>query len=302
MLRASILRTHTSGLSAAEIAAVLLSAAGAIHVGAAPQHWSHSPAHGLFLLAIGLGDLVWAALFWRRPTSGLALAGAALAGGSIVLWAVTRVLPAPFGHGAEAVGVTDVASKLPEVLALGVLLARPVNRPTWGRAAGGLGVATAAGVLTFWLATAAQPVLPWLGDSSQDEGAVDATAPAGTGDRLQVVVAGIGAPLASDQELPVAGDLLASIAVSPAGARFRRELDVHLVHAGGAAASDATIVATGHMRFMDHGSFRQAATRSSAGHYALPIAFAMPGEWQIDLEIATPSARGGLQLDLDLID
>src|SRR6266542_3071482 len=60
----------------------------------------------------------------------------------------------------------------------------------------------------------------------------------------------------------------------------------------GVPVSGARVVATGHMRFMDHGSFRQAATPSSDGQYALPLAFAMPGEWRVDLDIVTDTEKG----------
>ena len=109
MLRSSVWRTYTTGLNRADVAAVLLSTAGAIHLGAAPQHWGHSPAHGLFLFTVGLAELLWAAAYWRRSSPSLTTLGAVLAGGSIVLWGITRVLPAPFGHGPEALGVLLVA-------------------------------------------------------------------------------------------------------------------------------------------------------------------------------------------------
>jgi len=92
MSYASVWRTRTN-ISTAEAAAILLSTVGALHVGAAPQHFGHSLAYGLFLLVIGLGELLWAAAFWRRPSPGLKVSGAVLAGASIVLWAITRVLP-----------------------------------------------------------------------------------------------------------------------------------------------------------------------------------------------------------------
>jgi YtkA-like len=304
MLHASVWRTYST--SAADVAAVLLSVAGALHVGAAPQHWGHSPAHGLFLTAIGLAELAWATMFWRGPSRSLGAAGAVLAGGSIVLWAITRVLPAPFGHGPEGVGVIDSASKLPEVLVLGILFLEVVREPrnsSWARAASLLGVALAAGTVTFLLATAAEPALPWLAGDHDEKGAVAAVpVHVDVPDRLQVVVAGIGTPLVSGDELAVAGDLGAQITFVPAGARFSRDLSIRLFRSGGEAVSDASIVATGHMRFMDHGAFRQAATPSSDGEYALPLVFVMPGEWQVDLEIVTPAERGAVHLEVDLVE
>jgi YtkA-like protein len=309
MLHASVWWARARGSSTANAAAVLLSAAGALHVGAAPQHWGHSPAHGLFLLVVGLGELLWAAVFWRRQSPELRAAGVVLAGGSIVLWAITRVFPAPFGHGPEEIGLIDVASKLPELLVLLILVLAGAGEPSeepvpaWVEPAGLLALASAAGVLIFWLATAAEPALPWLGgDDADGSPTVAASARDGRADRLEVVVAGIGAPLASGDELPIAGDLEAQLTFAPGAARFNRDLGLRLFRSGGAPVSDATIVAAGHMRFMDHGAFRQAAIPSSDGQYALPLVFVMPGEWQVDLEIVTPTERGTVQLDLDLIE
>jgi hypothetical protein len=312
MPHTTALRRYAVGSSAARLAAVLLSAAGAIHLGAAPQHWADSPAQGIFLFVVGLGELVWAGVFWRRPSEGSTAAGVVLAGGSIVLWAITRVLPAPFGHGPEEMGLLDLGATVTEVLALGILLpksaGRPVDEdpgePAWVPAAGLLGLAAAAGVLTFSLAMVAEPGLPWLAVDHRTENPAVAT-PALRGqvaDRWQVVVAGIGTPLASGDARPVAGDLLAQVTFGTGVERFGRELDLRLYRSSGAPVSNASIVATGQMRFMDHGTFRQAATPSVDGQYVLPLAFVMPGEWRVDLEIATPTERANMQLDLDFID
>jgi hypothetical protein len=305
---ASVMRTRTN-ISTTDAAAILLSAAGALHVGAAPQHLGHSLAHGLFLLVIGVGELLWAAAYWRRPSPGLQVSGAVLAGASIVLWAITRVLPAPFGHGPEELGFIDIASKLPEVLVLAILVflsgERPLKDsvPAWLEPAGLVAVASAAGVLIFWLATAVEPALPWLGGTDSDASATVATNAANSGaDRLQVVVAGIGAPLASGDEVPIAGQLEAQVMFASGAVRFHRDLGLRLFRSGGAPVSDAVVVAAGRMRFMDHGAFRQAGVPSHDGEYALPLVFVMPGEWQVDLEIVTPTEEGTIHLDIDLID
>ena len=244
MLHSCAGRTRTAGLTRADLAAVLLSSAGAIHLGAAPQHRGHSPAHGLFLFAVGLAELLWAAAFWRRSSARLTTFGAVLAGGSIVLWAITRVLPAPFGHGPEAPGVTDIASKLPELVVLGILSVEHARGRTYGRRGerawvhiGGLfGVAGAAGALTFWLATAAEPALPWLGGDIPDSENVTVAVPARTrpvDSLLQVVVAGIATPLANGDSFPIAGELLAQITSSAGDTHFGRDLSLRLTRSGG---------------------------------------------------------------------
>ena len=311
MLHASTWRpgAHVSRQPAA---AILLSAAGALHLGAAPEHWGHSPAHGMFLLAIGIGEMLWAAVFWSRPSPGMSATGAVLAGGSIVLWAITRVLPAPFGHGAEEIGAMDLASKMPEMLVLAMLLAedsrrpkeqRAFREPVWIEASAVLILASVAGALTFWAATAAQSALPWLADGDAAENAiVRASSAADPADRIRVMVAGIPAPYASGDNLPIAGDLEAQISIAPGAARFDRELTLRLLHSDDESVAGAAVVAAGHMRYMDHGAFRQAASPSDNGEYVLPLSFAMRGEWQIDLDVSTPTEHGIIQLELDLVD
>jgi YtkA-like protein len=309
MSYASVWRIRTN-ISTTEAAAILLSTAGALHLGAAPQHFGHSLAHGLFLLVIGVGEMLWAAAFWLRPSPRLQVSGAVLCGASIVLWAITRVLPAPFGHGPEEIGFVDLASKLPEVVVLAILVFLGAERPSkqpvpaWLEAVGLVSVASAAGVLIFWLATAVEPALPWLGAADSDASATLAQATgtdSGT-DRLQLVVAGIGTSLASGDDVPIARHLEAQLTFAPGAGRFHRDLGLRLFRSGGAPVSDATVVADGHMRFMDHGAFRQAAVTSHDGEYALPLVFAMPGEWQVDLEITTPTEEGTIHIDIDLID
>ena len=313
MLHTTAWRMHTRSSIETDAAAVLLSVAGALHMGVAPAHLEHSSAHGIFLLAIGLAELVWAAAFWRGPSQALRTTGAILAGGSIVLWSITRVLPAPFGHGPEAIGAIDVASKIPEALVLVIVALTKVSvradkRGRWRdglRAAALIDAGLAAGLLTFALGTAAESLTPSLAVADHDrEAAVSSasTSPASV-DRLQLVVAGIARPLVSGQVVPVAGDIEAHIALARTAARFDRDLQIELFHSGGVPASGATIVATGHMRFMDHGSFKQAAApRPIAGEYEVPLQFAMPGEWQIELEVVTTGKQSSIQLDLDLLD
>jgi YtkA-like len=312
MLHTTTWRTHTGGSIETDAAAVLLSLAGALHVGVAPAHWDHSLAHGIFLLAIGLAELLWAAAFWRGPSQALRTTGALLAGGSIVLWGITRVLPAPFGHGPEEIGAIDAASKLAEALVLVIVVSTKasvraeIRGPSRDglRAAARIGAGVAAGLLAFAVGTAAESLTPSLAvaDHNHDAAVSSASASAASVDRLQIVVGGIAAPLVSGQDVPVAGDLDAHIALARTATRFDRDLQIEL-RSGGVPVSGATIVATGHMRFMDHGSFKQAAAPGrTAGEYDIPLPFAMPGEWQIDLEVVTTGKHLPIQLDLDLLD
>lgn len=155
--------------------------AGIIHLALTPQHYSHAPAHGILFALAGIGQVAWAIAFWRRPSMPLWNAGVMGAGALVVLWLITRFLPAPFGHGPEAVTAAGIAVKVCEVATIatlvGLLLARgsqglSVSRP--GRHAL-LGVVSgvAVGLLLFGVASAVDGYLPALGakeHTHQEEG------------------------------------------------------------------------------------------------------------------------------------
>ena len=129
--------------------------------------------------------------------------------------------------------------------------------------------------------------------------------PAGRQDSVQLVVAGLAQPVTADTELPLSADLAARVDVrQPDEQRYGREVDVYLYRKGASdlPVEDATIAAAGHMRFMDHGSFRQVALYRGEGHYLLPVQFLMAGEWALDLDIAAPGGQGVLRLDVDIYD
>jgi len=96
------------------LAAVLFFVSGLIHLVIIPHHWAHAPAHGLAMGVIGVVQLIWAVVFWFKPGARLAQAGLALAVIFITLWAITRVLPAPFTNEAEEVDATGIITKLLE--------------------------------------------------------------------------------------------------------------------------------------------------------------------------------------------
>jgi hypothetical protein len=98
----------------------------------------------------------------------------------VLLWVVTRLAPAPFGHGPEEVDVPGVATKVCEVAcaaALGLLIAagaatqsrRAVWRPVVGLVMGAF-ILTA---LTYGVARAAEPILPGLSAEAAEQHAHD---------------------------------------------------------------------------------------------------------------------------------
>lgn len=154
-------------------AAGLILVAGLIHLLLGPVHWAHAPAHGLFFAASGAAEFVWAVAFWRRPSIRLAQIGTVLAGSLIVLWIITRFVPAPFGHEPETIGLADVACKLAEGLAVAALVGLIIRLTPPATPRGILRhsviawliLAVAAGFLSYELARAAEPVFPSLAAS-----------------------------------------------------------------------------------------------------------------------------------------
>jgi copper(I)-binding protein len=149
---------------------VAIALAGAIHLGVAPMHYAHAPAHGIFFAVAGIVEILWALAFWRQPSLKLYFIGLALAGGLVVLWAITRALPAPFGHGPEAIeagGLVCKVSELTGIIALMMLAWRGqlpgvTQRPVWRVAGEALALALIMGWGSWGLGYAATPWLPTL--------------------------------------------------------------------------------------------------------------------------------------------
>jgi hypothetical protein len=114
------------------IASYTIAFAGVIHIYLAPQHFAHASAHGILFAVSGVAELVWAYLFLREPSERMYNLGIMLAGGLIILWAITRVLPAPFEH---EVGVVDLGGILCKFSELAGLVAL-VSLASLGRIAG----------------------------------------------------------------------------------------------------------------------------------------------------------------------
>jgi len=149
--------------------------AGLIHLAVAPEHYAHAPAHGLFFVLAGVAEILWALAFWRRPTPRRYHLGLALAGGLIVLWAITRVLPAPFGHGPEPVNASGLVCKISEligVLSLVMLAAQgqligASSQPPLRAAGEALALALVVGLISYGAGYAATPLLPTLGPQEE---------------------------------------------------------------------------------------------------------------------------------------
>src|SRR5574338_695544 len=150
--------------------------AGIIHLILVPLHIEHAPAHGLFFLLVGMAQIVWGIMMWRRPTLKLYYFGAVMAGWLIVLYIVTRLLPAPFSHGPEEIETIDLVCKLCEglgMISLLVLIFQGLvfhagRFIAWRAISLILLVSFLVGFVTYGLARGAEPVLPWLAGSVEE--------------------------------------------------------------------------------------------------------------------------------------
>jgi|SRR3990170_5619929 len=162
-------RVDRSKKPLAQAAVLTMVLAGAMHLYVVREHWARAPAHGLFFLVAGLFQIGWSIAFLRSDSEALRRLGFVGSLVLVLLWAVTRFIPAPFGHGPEGVDAPGVATKICEVAcaaALGLLIASSAasepRRTAWRPV---VGLAIAAVVLTgltYGAARAAEPIFPGL--------------------------------------------------------------------------------------------------------------------------------------------
>jgi hypothetical protein len=110
------------------IAIIAMTLAGLIHLGLALVGRGNPLAHSLFFGAVGALQFAWSAAFWCRPAPALQRLGLALAGGAVILWLVTRVLPAPFAGTRGDISALGVTAALSEGLAI-IALIGLINEP-----------------------------------------------------------------------------------------------------------------------------------------------------------------------------
>jgi hypothetical protein len=150
--------------------ALMTAVAGAIHLWIVPEHWAHAPAHGLFFLVIGIAQIIWGIALWRRPSTRLYYFGVLMAGWLIVLYGITRWLPAPFGHGPEGIDTISLVCKLCEglgMVTLGILIFQGLllnagRFVAWRAITLIILVSFIAAFATYGLARAAEPIFPSL--------------------------------------------------------------------------------------------------------------------------------------------
>ena len=156
-------------LTAGAVAFIVV--AGVLHLWLAPQHLEHV-GHALFLALAGIVEIVWAIAFWRKPSAALYSLGVVLAGAFIVLWAITRITPAPFGHGPGDVELVGVMSKVAEGAGLAGLVAiallgfqsGQIQWSIWRMILAPLTLAVVGALVLYGVGVAAEGIFPWLGD------------------------------------------------------------------------------------------------------------------------------------------
>lgn len=147
----------TSSSAVSRTAALLTAGAAVIHLGVASAHFAEWWAAGLFFLAAGASQAAWAVAVWsRRASRRVLVAGLAGNAALVALWAVSRSTGLPVGPGAgtpEPVGPTDAITVVMEacaVLVVALELWSPVAIPraaSAGRWARGLAGGVALAVL-----------------------------------------------------------------------------------------------------------------------------------------------------------
>lgn len=147
--------------------------AGILHLTALPAHAQVAHGLGLFFLALGAAQVVWACLALFRPSQlGARVGLAVLAVAPVVLWALTRTLRAPWSDHAEPLDILGVGTVVLEAAAAIVMVAGRAGVNAADQASPSIArrtviVFVAVGVLlgaaSYGGAMAAEASVPWLG-------------------------------------------------------------------------------------------------------------------------------------------
>ena len=155
---------------------------GLIHLAIITGHSLHAPAHALFFAVLGVFQIGWAVAYGVLPRRWLRWAGLVLSGGMIVLWALTRSLPAPFSGLPEEVDAAGVISKILETIALvSLILEEAWEHPPIGRQIrlilAGLMAAVISGLGIYASALAIEPTAPPSLAPQDDQVAAEPSSP-----------------------------------------------------------------------------------------------------------------------------
>lgn len=119
-------RQHTARSVAGRLpvaASVLTTVAGAVHAGVSPEHFHEGWRFGVFFLVLSIGQFGLAYVIARRPDAPVLVALAVVNGGTVLLWAATRVITLPLVlDTTEPIGLWDSVSTAAEVIACAAAL------------------------------------------------------------------------------------------------------------------------------------------------------------------------------------
>lgn len=104
-------------------AILTIALSGVVHLLIVPEHFSHGDVHVGFFIFIGVAQLMWAVAFWWHSSGILYRAGLALSGGTIILWALTRLVSVPLAPEVQAINTFLIVSKSAELIGFFALLA-----------------------------------------------------------------------------------------------------------------------------------------------------------------------------------
>jgi hypothetical protein len=144
--------------------------AAAIHLWIVPLHWDHAIAHGVLFLTLGTLQVFWSFVFVRKPSVEFSKWGIYLAGGSITLWVITRILPAPYGHGAKPITLTGVVTKIIEALAIIFLLIWLRRKISPKKRIKAIIISVVVGIFVYSGGKISEPLFPGLGSPELHQG------------------------------------------------------------------------------------------------------------------------------------
>ena len=109
-------------------------------------------------------------------------------------------------------------------------------------------------------------------------------------------------PLRANSPVTVGGDLDASVSIVPLDGRWSRMAEVQLTQPanGNTPLDGATVLATASMPAMPQMICTGRAVPQGDGRYDIPMAFGMPGAWQMSVQVASGEAAGQITLEVDL--
>ena len=83
------------------------------------EHWTEfPPLEFIFFIGVGLAQILWAILFYRKPEALSYYCGVFINGGVPLMWLLTRFYRAPFMEGAEHIDALGLVTQFFSILAL----------------------------------------------------------------------------------------------------------------------------------------------------------------------------------------